>query len=370
MAKILLMAPGHDSRDRRVNRTLEAIESVGHEYRIVYESKYRLPADTDHVWTTKDYMSKERFLKEFRMNFHFDYVWIHDSGLFGLELVRRINRWFKDADVIFDYHDWIEWEVYYQIKKRGILPTTFSRLLYWIAVKMLHTRYRNSRITYLIGISKKQIKTLERNLSLSVCETVIVSNTRMRLPEQPSEFIGNLNDGILWIGNVMRGRDLEKLASFMRHYNRDTNRKALVLYIIGRILSKDLYESLSSLIKVEYLGEFNDDYDIAKKIDGKNVIGFYYGWIDSFNTGINSIASPNKVYSMLNLQVPLILGSELRNMFNLFTELESIQYIQNEQDFAESVDFFKHKQILISNKGFEWEDKMKERLENLLHLLK
>lgn len=370
MRKILLIAPGHDSRDRRINRSIEAIKTVGHEYRVIYESKYKLSSDIGQIWTTKERMYSKRFLCELKYSFDFDCIWIHDSGLFGLELVRRINRLFREIEIIFDYHDWIEWEIYYQIKKQILLPKIVRRLLYFLVLRVVKKRYRKINISVLIGISHKQIEILGRNLGLNVRECIVVPNTRKRLVVDAFRFTGSENDGVLWIGNVMRGRDLEKLADFIEHYNNINQDGKLILYLVGRILSIDLYESLRSRVKVVYLGEFSEDKDIVDKIAGKNLIGFFYGWIDSFNTGINAIASPNKVYSMLNIQIPLILGGRLREAYDSFDKLDVIQFIWGEQDFVDSINFFKQKKLIISNKEFEWEDKIKLRLVDLLQLIK
>ena len=59
-----------------------------------------------------------------------DIIYIHDSGLYGLRLLRILLKLNSRTKVIFDYHDLVTWEVVHHFKKLSSNKYFLSFLAY------------------------------------------------------------------------------------------------------------------------------------------------------------------------------------------------------------------------------------------------
>lgn len=230
-------------------------------------------------------------------------VYIHASGIEGPLLAAEVRRYNRTCRIVFDYHDSLAFELYYQLDKRGIV------WLYkpaWFLLR--HTcRYMLRGVDGVVGISQGQLTELKRLTGWSG-STAVVPNVRSfskTMSWKPIE-----GDRLLWIGNVSKGKDLGRLVEWI-----ETSTCEIRLDVFGRIIDEVLKEEISEILgsKVRWQGAFKCDNEIASRISSR-AIGVFLGWEDPLRTGINRIASPNKYFTYVNLQVPVILDERLEGL--------------------------------------------------------
>jgi hypothetical protein len=120
---------------------------------------------------------------------------------------------------------------------------------------------------------------------------------------------------LLWIGNVMRGRDLEIIIKILAEKNFSR------FNIIGNILDVSFQKEIINILgdRVVFHGSFSDENNINEIIKFKP-IGIYLGWDDPYNTLINEMSSPNKIYTYINLSIPFIFSSKFINKHSIIDE--------------------------------------------------
>ena len=297
------------------------------------------------------------------------HLYVHDSGLFGMLLCCWWSMHKKIISITFDYHDWIPWEISYQLSRRIKSPQIvriFSKYIYSFSKFF----FSAVRINNVIGISENQVKEFKKDYKLTNARQLVIPNTRKKIHLKKAVYNNNF-DGVLWIGNVMKGRDLDILSSYIVKYN-ERNHTQFNLYIIGNIFDEDYFHSLKSQKHIIYLNSFKSDSDILEKIQRINVAGFFYGWDDIYDTGINSIASPNKAYSYVNIGIPTIMGDHMSSLKSSFeNSVNSIFWIDCYLDFEKSIDYIKiNYKVIIESYDIStiWEDELEQEIESFFML--
>ncbi|WP_417857438.1 hypothetical protein [Xanthomarina gelatinilytica] len=370
MEKIIILCPGHDVNDQRVNRT-NSILIKKYNIKVFYELKYKLTDEPqiENIFYLKNkfaYFKVKSIIKSITENTDKPIsVYIHDSGLLGILLCWWWSKFNIVKSITFDYHDWIPWEVYYQVKKRiknPILLKASYRSLLWFS----RICFKSLKIKNLVGISSEQLEALKRDFNLNDTRDLVVPNTRKKILERKKVY-GTEFHGVLWVGNVMRGRDLDILNTFVVKYNK-LNNSSINLFIIGNVYDEEYLKSLELKSTIKYLRPFNSDLEILELIQNYNVAGFFYGWDDIMNTGINKIASPNKAYTYLNLGVPTIMGSHLESLkLSVANDDDSVFWIEDYAGFEKAINFIsRNYNSIIKNFNVKtkWEGDIIKKIED------
>ena len=72
------------------------------------------------------------------------------------------------------------------------------------------------------------------------------------------------------------------------------------------------------------------------KMPRTRLIAIFQGWEDAYDTKINEIASPNKVYSYLNLGIPFLINSKLTDFIQVANIPDRFLYTDRD-DFLEKI---------------------------------
>jgi hypothetical protein len=340
----VIVAPGHDEFDNRVVRTLNVLELMGVKYHVYYEHKRSLGRpDLGDCGTLRYfnldinilnlfYYSRNKLADLFPDLISADFVYIHDSGLVGLAIAYSIKKNYPEKTVIFDYHDLINWEIYYQLVKLR-LPLFLIYPLYKF-VFFIHKLFFSKKISfdYLIGITHNQIINFlnDYNLNHDVDMYSVVPNSRLKID---SPHISETNNRVfLWVGNIRKGRDIESFVNYVCLYNHRFIEDLSSIFFAGSM--GDMSFGSPSSCDITYGGRFCDDNDIHGMIPRDKIIGVFMGWDDPVGTSINSIASPNKIYSYLNLGIPVLCHLSLRDVLSS-QGFANIIYFDTVESFVE-----------------------------------
>ena len=305
-----------------------------------------------------------------------EYIYIHDSGFLGLLVAVILRKSFSVVKkIIFDYHDSIRWEIYYQIGK--IAPNTIASKyigkLILLSISIFFSKKKKSAIDGLVGISKLQVEDFY-NL-FKCCDGVpfiVIPNTRKRLEYsfENKTYNKEIAD-FLWVGNIVNGRDL---TTTIQYLDRLIKKYDFKFYIFGRNNSPEIFRLLEERSYCKYIGDFSSDYELFQFVNTKKVIALFFGWDDGYNVGINEIASPNKVYSYLNLSIPFLLNKKVNpedfrsinkigSVFDDFSDFEDI-YLDISKNYSRyRFDFYK------SRDNYIWDDDLNLILTNFFRRL-
>ena len=336
---IAVIAPGHDSLDHRVNRSFNLIKSIRKNSTLFLESSRLDPSfnDTQSIQSYKP-VSIVRLFFLFRSNLtknkmskylkSCDKIYIHDSGLYGLILVRYLSKYYSKKPIIFDYHDFLDWEIEHHISKfitnehlRSVAHKAVNKILGIII-------FSKVRLFGLIGISEKQIKILNAKFKYECKNTFYVPNTRIA---QPKNFINRSLDeswNLLWVGNISGNRSIENIKVFQDLLKKKFTDTKVNCLFVGKVWGP----SSQGLDIENLLGSYNSDEDIIELLPSKKILGVFFGWHDKHHIGINEVGSPNKVYSYINIGLPFLIHSKLKNVIKECSIDESFIYF-NEDDF-------------------------------------
>lgn len=334
--KLLIIAPGHSENDARVNRTIKIFAQLFDCVNVIYESRFSLNyhpitlenvnfyyiVDTEPLFKVipRLFLYKKFILKNDLLA---ENIYIHDSGLLGLfiaEILKKSSPSVKK--IIFDYHDLIQWEIYYQTKKIAT-NSTASKYIGKLILNIILLFFSRKKITIdgLVGISRSQI---DNFFNLFKCcdgvPFIVVPNTRRRIEySYENKMYNDKLADFLWVGNIVNGRDLSSTIQYLDQLIKKYDFK---FYIFGRNNSSEVFRLLEERSYCKYIGEFLSDYELFQFIHNKKVIALFFGWDDKFNVGINKIASPNKVYSYLNFGAPVLLKNNVNPQdFKKFNEI-------------------------------------------------
>jgi hypothetical protein len=232
---------------------------------------------------------------------------VHDGGLFGVLLVNYLRSKFTDIKLtVLDYHDSIEWEVYYQLSKvikYDFIVTGVGRFL--LKILSLYFYLKGGGVDVVIGISDSQVRGIEKMLNAKKGSySLTIPNTREKLfISSDILFSDPMDVDFLWVGNIVDGRDLPLTLEYLDSLAQEYTFK---LYIFGKIISMSVYSLLLKKPYVIYVDEFDSDERIYSFSKNKNIIGLFFGWSDKYSTGINEISSPNKMYTYINICIPTL----------------------------------------------------------------
>jgi len=368
MEIIIILCPSHDINDKRINR-INKVLSKKYKTKLFYEESYKLnnnkgEGNIFYLKNKFNYFRVKSIIRNQNINSQFS-LYIHDPGLFGLILCWWWSKYNNVNSITFDYHDWIPWEISYQIRKI-IKSPKLIKLLSKLIHSFIKQFFNSLKINNLVGISLKQIQEFKKDFKLSNTRELIIPNTRKKVFSKKS-INNNEFNGVLWVGNVMKGRDLDILNTYLKEYN-EQNNTDYYLYIIGNIFDEDYFKSLEAQDHIIYLNSFQNDSDILEKIQNYNVAGFFYGWDDIYCTGINKIASPNKAHSYINLGIPTIMGNHMTSLKSSFeNNRNSIFWIDGYLDFEKSINYIKiNYNTIIQNFDIhtKWEDELELEISN------
>lgn len=391
MAKIeakrtfLMLAPGHDERDTRVNRSLKVLVSLSFSGVVVYEYRYSIAKKTQskpqpigssvrfsYIESTRRPHPLNILLTLYKAiqksSFVPDLVYVHDSGILGLFLSTYSKKKYPNAILVYDYHDWIPWEISYQFSK-FIRSKTIVRLLSTVS-SVIFSFITKSTVSCdaIIGISEKQITHFQEHFvsKQKTLAKLIIPNSRPQIQDKIASTHGD-EVNLLWIGNVMSGRDLDKIVDYLCEFRIRTGQCNCHLAILGRVIDQCLASKLMATGFCKYLGAYENDQDAATMLSSAKYIGVFLGWDDIFKTGINEIASPNKVYSYINLGLPGIYSSNLEGLPEVIKSKAGF-FIDDYNEFERSFlvlqkqyDTYRD-EVLDLRKSIEWSEQLESNL--------
>lgn len=372
---MLMIAPGHDELDHRVLRSFNQMQKLYTNIELFLEEK-RVSDSFLESKSIKIYSSVSFFdlvllkkkllnLDIFRKMVGVDQIYIHDSGLYGIFLIRYLNTYFPDKKIIFDYHDFLDWEILHHIGK-FVKERALKKMLLRLAMFLLDKIVMpNLRINALIGISMGQVDHLLERLACN--EEVfknIVPNTRPFLDISSNKASFRERCNFLWVGNIGANRSFEKI-DFFRSLINQQKAYQVGLVVVGKFWGDGAVKPNG----VNYLGAFKSDQDIVNKLPCAKNIGLFFGWEDDFNLGINEVGSPNKVYSYINLGIPFLIPANLKDFIDVCSISSDFIY-ESEEDFIfksktifDNYDIFCNKVLDIKSRII-WDERLETDLFN------
>jgi hypothetical protein len=376
---ILVFAPGHSENDRRVNRTVELFADKFQKVFLIYESRFSskgknyFPSNVEVIYIEETRPIFKVIPKLYpyiniinKYKLPIENICIHDSGLFGIILAKKLrNDLGVNPKIILDYHDYVPWEIHYQVKKI-ISNELLNKVIGNFLLSFFSLYLRSEKLNIfdgVVGISEPQVKSLLNWLRYpNTLNYISIPNTRKKI-KIDSTIINYPNDyaNFLWIGNIVDGRDLPITLDYL---DRLYKIKIFKLYIFGSIVSHDVFELLSGKPYFIYMGAFKDDTDIISLCQKKKIIALFFGWKDNFQIGINEISSPNKMFSYINLGVPTLFNSSVNpTLFDgdykigkSFVDFESFKI--SYETISENYDYY-IKLLSNSRDNFIWESDLK-----------
>lgn len=342
----IIFAPGHDTLDNRVNRTISIMCGFSENVSVFYESGKILTGANDQTFFRKIELETmprvswrliyfvARAVKRASGEKKTNNYYIHDSGFIGLILCALVSLFKRHSDkIIFDYHDCLEWELYHHSSK--FIKSPFFRRIFVSFLRLFFATFlsRFVKINLLVGISDGQIRQLNEHFNITSERNLAIPNTRQRLD---GEFRRRGDLAILWVGNVSMGRSFERAQSLQKAMS-DTQTCKILL--IGKYLNRTARTCLHNAQIVE-CGPFSSDLDIVNLTSTWRTVGVFFGWDDPELTNINSISSVNKIYSYINTVTPFLMPVNQLNM------IESLKIPQ--QFIFENDDDLKMKLLWIS----------------------
>ena len=345
--KIVVLSPHHADRDYRVRRSIEIIAELFEKVDVFWDADYgghqHLDSKSgDHVREMYTRNKDHEFLRLIfgRKIFSHDVldsilsaevVYIHASGIEGLLYCRTVKRINSACHVVFDYHDSLTYELFYQFKKIGLAQLykpTWKIYQYYLKRLM-------ASVDSLVGISNTQINDFQQLLGRELV-TTSVPNFRAFSPRlsNPRKISEDDEQALVWLGSVMQGRDLSLLAEWISQLPAPPK-----LHVFGNIINQSAVSELQLLIgdRVSFYGEFKNEDDIYPNLPNK-VIGVFLGWDDPQGTNINSHASPNKYFTYVNMELPVIINRSLSELAEAVSSCNAGIAVANQEEFANAVE--------------------------------
>lgn len=319
----LMFPPSHDNLDHRVNRTINAILTAGHDLTVYYEADRLVSTGAAQSFAHRAAIermpgiSRAYFLtifQEIRRNkaeHERLTIYVHDGGFIGLLICLIASMLKRRGDrIIFDYHDFLEWELHYQSGK-FVKNTALRRVLVTIVRYFFKFVLRFViRIDVMVGISDRQIVQLSDRFGISNCTKLAIPNTSEQLK---GDLKRNGPPAILWVGNVSKGRRFDWAYGLQQKVAEAPHNLPARIVVVGKRLNKAADDIVDDSVVVE-LGGFKTDADIARLTQDWSTVGVFFGWDDVLNTGINAISSVNKVYSYINTLSPFLIPANQSSM--------------------------------------------------------
>ena len=344
--RCVVFAPNHADIDSRVVRTAALFADVFDHVDVYWDADYpghRRPPTPDNV--VNHYVTPpsadhglvaqlrrgRRLVGDLAVKLgKDDLLYIHGSGIEGLVFAQAAKRSASAVPVVFDYHDSLPFELSYQLEKRGLGWLYRSA---WRAYRPVLERL-GRHLDAVVGISERQIHQLFGFVGREL-PYAVVPNLRDFDDAPPRQVAGASQTPLqlLWVGQVMKGRDLERVATLAKAVTEPWE-----LHVFGNILDEDARRAVEALCggRATFHGPYRGDQGLRRALPDRS-IAVFLGWEDRKNTGINEIASPNKFYSYVNLEVPIIVGDRLKSLAEDVAQHGAGQVVCGPQDFASAV---------------------------------
>jgi hypothetical protein len=318
--KIVFLAPFHSEYDKRVSNSIMLSKETFEEIVVLYDSNYNkvkigkvgqayfYPVEISTFLKFK-YPNFKKWIFEIENQIkNCDIIYIHDSGIMGLIISNLLSKYKKP--IVLDYHDNVFYELYYQLKKNK-LSVLYPFIKYPV---FFYLKNYVKNISFLIGINQIQLDQFKKFFKYKN-DHIVIDNNRYSYSEISQVNRNFDTTELLWIGNVMRGRDLEIIIKILAEKNFSR------FNIIGNILDVSFQKEIINILgdRVVFHGSFSDENNINEIIKFKP-IGIYLGWDDPYNTLINEMSSPNKIYTYINLSIPFIFSSKFINKHSIIDE--------------------------------------------------
>jgi glycosyltransferase involved in cell wall biosynthesis len=332
---ILTMAQGHSILDERVLRTVQVAARHGRShYAVDARFLHRLRRDGEgamesvlqRLGTAVELVllpprSERRLIGRVTRQVHAmrsgllarrlrpDVVHIHESGFLGLLTAHWVRRFHPSCTIIFDYHDWIPFEIAASVRNRARL---FQRLL--PPMLRLH-RYLARSVDAAVCISEGQAEWTREVLGIR--KTSVVQNVRPRIA-QPDLAARDFAPQLLFLGHVMRGRRLEVFVDALV----DLSGRGVhaTLEVFGEVLDPGYAEEVRQYAhargageRLTFHGRYSGDESVAPFLH-RGALGTFLSPEQVIDTGALRIASTNKFFSYLALGVPVLLPAGHDNM--------------------------------------------------------
>ncbi len=333
--RLLTLAPGHSLWDERVLRTVrtgrrfyDSVLALDHEILAAAgpdapeRLRERLGRGVEVValppWPrTRGLARVTRQLHAYRIARQAralapDVVHIHETGVLGLLVAFWLRRLLPGCRIIFDYHDWIPWEVAASMR--------YVRPLYAGAMRVSMPLFRRMArgVDTAVCISPGQARWTREQLGIR--KTVVMQNVRPRLAAPPFGRT-DTRPQLVWAGHVMRMRRLEEMVDVVRQLHAagvpatlsicgDVTEPAYADEVRRYAAERGVEESLV------FHGRYGGDADLARLV-GPGALGLATSVAEPIDTGINPIASANKFFSYMTLGVPMLLESAYENMADI-----------------------------------------------------
>lgn len=332
---ILTMAPGHSFFDERVLRTVRVSARFGRSYYAV-EPRYlpRAEGDGDAAATVRAGLgaavevvplpprSERRFVGRLSRHLHAvragllarrlgpDVVHIHESGFLGLLTAHWVRRFHPSCTIIFDYHDWIPYEIAASVRNR--------ERLYRLALPpmlRLH-RYLARSVDAAVCISEGQAEWTRGVLGIR--RTSIVQNVR-RPGTPPDLSAREFTPQLVFLGHVMRARRLEYFVDALAAL--EGRGIPATLEVFGEVVDTGYPAELNRYARergvggrITFHGGYQGDASVAPFLR-RGAIGTFVAPEQVVDTGALRIASTNKFFSYLALGIPVLLEAGHDNMY-------------------------------------------------------
>ncbi len=346
MRSAVILAPSHADSDVRVTRSIDAVRFLYDRTTVFWDDSYPghrkrgfalEPSTTAHyllprsLWRWRALVGRSPFnVDEQKAIVDATLVYVHGSGIDGLLLCQSARRLSRRALVVFDYHDSLPFELAFQLSKRG---AESAYPLLWRAHRVVLRRAATA-LDGLIGISEEQLEEALDILSRQL-PTAAIPNLRP-FGSSPGRLASVAGEPIelVWVGQVMRGRDLERVIRWVVDSSTDVG-----LSLHGHVLHQDVVAGARAVLggRLRTAGVFEGDADLAARLRQRSV-GVFMGWDDPMSTGINAIASPNKFFSYVNLGVPVIIDRRLTSLAKMLDRFNAGIAVTGQSEFAEALD--------------------------------
>ena len=341
-----MQSPHHADCDLRVRRVIKVMSDLSLNADVYWDAKY--PGHQKRKNSHQDSI-REHYTENSRMSFlrsviglktfhadivksilQADLVYINASGIEGLLYIKEVRRYNKKCKIIFDYHDSLPYELFYQLQKLK-LASLFK--LCW-PIYRFYLRHYARYVDAIVGISRTQVEDFKK-LQLKEVNDAVVPNFRTfeKLSDTPRVVNDTDEVSLVWLGQVMKGRDLEQVADWVSSLDEKYN-----FHVFGKIINPEAESSVKASLgdRVRFYGEFKGEKSILESLSGK-VIGVFLGWNDPQDTGINSHASPNKYFTYINMQLPVIICKQLKELAEHVENHKAGESVSDKMEFSKAV---------------------------------
>lgn len=336
--RLVAIAPGHNVWDERVLRTLDAARRQ-HECILGLDRELVASTSADELARSRarlgdaveiislPHWPHARGVARFTRGLYArriarqvealspDVLHIHESGILGLMVAERVRRRMPHARIIFDYHDWIPYEIANYVRQ--------AKVPYRIATKLWMPRLRRMARAVDVAVCISPGHEQWTREALGIRRTIVVQNVRSVRSALP---LGRADarQELVWVGHVMRIRRLELLVDVLARLRRDG--VDAVLSLFGEVTEPGYAQELQERARdrgvahwVAFHGHYRSDAELAGRL-GPGAIGLHPGHPDPADTGISQITSSNKFFTYLALGLPVLMDASFENMLALAGE--------------------------------------------------